>query len=131
MNIKNILKKNWKRITNERVDIFNYITTKHIFTSNDLLDRFNNIWRASIFRIVNLFLDLWVIRKVNLWNKVETYELYSESNHHEHMKCEKCNSILSFTSSNICNKIFEEAKLLWFTIKSHSIWVYGICSKCL
>jgi len=39
-----------------------------------------------------------------------SYEINDEEHHHEHMKCEKCDSIISFASENICKKIFSEAK---------------------
>jgi Fe2+ or Zn2+ uptake regulation protein len=55
---------------------------------------------------------------------MEMYEVInSDHHHHEHMKCEKCNKIISFESEEICNKIFEEAKKLGFSIKEHSVVV--------
>jgi len=78
-----------------------------------------------------LFLELWVIRKIDVWDKALTYEINDETHHHEHMKCFICNSIISFESDNICKKIFEEAKNMWFKIKSHNIWIVGTCKNCL
>jgi Fe2+ or Zn2+ uptake regulation protein len=46
------------------------------------------------------------------------------------MKCEKCDSIISFESDYICKKIFGEAKKIWFKIKTHNIWVLWICKNC-
>jgi len=131
MNIEKILKENNNRITPERISIFNFLKTKHIFTYNDIMDNFKELWRSSIFRTLNLFLDLWVIRKVDIWENIMTYELNDENHHHEHMKCNKCNSIITFHSDNICKKIFEEAKKIWFEIKSHNIWIVGTCKNCL
>lgn len=131
MNIENILKEKQNRVTPERIAIFNFLKTKHIFTYNDIMDNFENIWRSSVFRTLNLFLSLWIIRKIDLWDNIMSYELNDNEHHHEHMKCNICNSIISFHSNDICKKIFEEAKKLWFEIKSHSIWVVGTCKNCL
>ncbi len=131
MKIENILKQNKNRVTPERIAIFDFLKTRHIFTYNDIIKNFKNIWRASIFRTLNLFLDLWVIRKVDIWEKIMTYEFNDEKNHHEHMRCEKCESIISFESKYICDKIFIEAKKIWFEIKNHSIWVVWTCKNCL
>ncbi len=131
MNIENILKEKQNRVTPERIAIFNFLKTKHIFTYNDIMDNFENIWRSSVFRTLNLFLSLWIIRKIDLWDNIMSYELNDNEHHHEHMKCNICNSIISFHSNDICKKIFEEAKKLWFEIKSHSIWVVGTCKDCL
>ncbi len=131
MNIENILKKHSKSVTSERIEIYNFLQTKHIFCANDLLGEFKDLWRASVFRTINLFLEIWVIRKVWLGDKADNYELIHEDHHHEHMKCEKCWEIISFESESICKKIFEEAKKMWFKIKEHSIWVLWTCKKCI
>lgn len=129
--IESILKTNKYSVTSERLSIFKFLTTIHIFTYNDIEDNFKNIWRASIFRTLNLFLKLWIIRKIDVWDKVMTYELNDHDNHHEHMKCSSCNSIISFHSDNICKKIFNEAEKIWFKITSHNIWVLWTCKNCL
>ena len=131
MNIENILKENKNRVTHERVAIFDFLKSKHIFTYSDIDKHFEDVSRASIFRTLNLFLSLWVIRKVEVWDKTMTYEINDESHHHEHMKCEKCNCIISFDSDSICSRIFCEARKIWFEVKSHNIWVIGICKSCL
>lgn len=131
MKIEELLKEHSLKITKERIEIYNFLVKKHIFSCNDLIINFKNIWRASIFRTLNIFLEIWVIRKVNLWEKIETYEVVNESHHHEHMKCDKCKKIISFESENICKKILEEASKKWFKVKSHNICVVWICENCL
>lgn len=131
MDIINILKNNKKSITNERVEIFEYIKNKHIFSSNDLINHFSSLWRASVFRIIKLFLELWIVRNISLWDKNDLYELNDLLNHHEHMKCEKCWIIINFNSEEICKNIEIKANNLWFKIKNHSINIVWICSKCL
>lgn len=131
MNIENILKEKHNRVTSERLAIFAFLKTKHFFTYNDIMINFKDIWRSSVFRTLNLFLNLWVIRKVDVWNNIATYELNDEKHHHEHMVCNKCDSVITFHSNDICKKIFKEAKKIWFEIKSHHIWIIGTCKKCL
>ncbi|MDD3793535.1 MAG: Fur family transcriptional regulator [Candidatus Gracilibacteria bacterium] len=131
MNIEKILREKQNRVTPERIAIFNFLETKHIFTYNDIMDNFKDIGRSSIFRTLNLFLSLGIIRKLDLGGNIMSYELNNENHHHEHMKCNVCNSIITFHSENICKKIFEEAKKMGFEIKSHSIGVVGTCKKCL
>lgn len=130
MKIEKILKNNNKRITSERVAIFDYLKTKHIFSYDDITKNFDDIWRSSIFRTLNLFLDIWVIRKIDIWDNKNTYELEKSEHHHEHMKCNNCDKIISFHSDKICNQLFEEAKKIWFEIKQHNIWIVWICKKC-
>jgi len=132
MNIENILKAHKNRVTPERVAIYKFLKTRHLFSYNDIVENFSTIGRASIFRTLNLFLEIWVIRKVEVWENIATYELQGDDHHHhEHMKCSKCLNIINFESENICKKIFTEAKKIWFEITSHSIGVLGTCKNCL
>jgi Fur family ferric uptake transcriptional regulator len=102
-----------------------------LFSSNELLDNFSSLWRASIFRTINLFLELWIIRKILLWDRGENYELVNENHHHEHMTCEKCHKIIHFESDSICKDIIKQANNNWFKVKSHSINITWTCEKCL
>ena len=127
MDIKAILLENGKRVTNERILLFCFIKKTHIFTARSLQNCFPNIGRASIFRTLRLFNDIWIIRKIGK----ESYEINDGENHHEHMKCEKCNTLFSFDSHSICSQIFRQAERLGFRIKSHNVWVTGVCKNCL
>jgi len=131
MKIENILKENNNRVTPERIAIFEFLKTKHIFTYNDIIENFKSLGRASIFRTLNLFLDLAIIRKIDVGDKTMTYEFVDHHNHHEHMRCDCCNSIIGFHADSICKMILEEAKKMWFQVKSHSISVVGKCKNCL
>jgi len=58
MDIIQILKDDNNRVTPERVAIYTFLETKHLFTYNDIIDNFSSISRASVFRTLNLFLEL-------------------------------------------------------------------------
>ena len=130
MDIEIILRNNGKSITEERKIIFGYLETKHIFSAQEILEQFPTLGRASIFRTLRLFVDIGVIRRLNIGERGESYELNHVDHHHEHMKCESCHTILSFESRSICHKIFQEAKKQGFKIQEHSLSILGKCSKC-
>ena len=130
LDIKKILKKNKKKVTSERIDIFDYVVKKHIFDSNELLNKFPEIWRASIFRTINLFLEIWIIRKVRSWKSGDSYELVRWEHSHEHMECWKCWEIISFESDKIYQEINQKAEALWFKIEEKFLNISGKCKKC-
>lgn len=130
MELQKILKENWYSLTKERIDIFEYIKNSSFFNANDLLNRFCDIWRASVFRIINLFLKLGIIRRINLWDKIETYEYIDEKSHNEYIKCRICWSVIPFECNDICKKIVKEAEKKWFKVEEHSIWVFWVCQNC-
>lgn len=130
MDIEKILKTHKKSITPERLSLFTAMDEKHIFSAYNIEQDFPNLSRASIFRTIKLFLELWVIRRLPLWENGDVYEIEHTHHHHEHMKCQSCWDIFSFDSENICKKIFEAAKKQWFKISEHSLGIFGTCYKC-
>lgn len=131
MDIKNILRNHWKKATPERVELFEWMGKNHLFNSADIEKNFSHIGRASIFRTLKLFCDIWVLRRIYLWDSWDKYEVECcETHHHEHMKCKQCWDILNFAADNICKKIFSEAKKLSFHIEEHSLSIFGKCKKC-
>lgn len=130
MDIENILRTHKKSITEERKDIFSFIEKRHIFWAQEILDHFPDLWRASVFRTIRLFLEIGILRRLILGNRGETYEINRIWDHHEHMKCRICEDILNFDSGTICQKIFEEAKKQGFIIQEHSLSIIGKCQKC-
>ena len=132
MKIENILKSHTKKCTPERLELFAWMEKKHLFNSVDLESAFPNIGRASIFRTIKLFCEIWILRKIYLWEAAESYEIECcKKHHHEHMKCNSCGDVLSFESENICKKLFSEAKKIGFQISEHSIWIFGTCKNCI
>lgn len=128
---KNIFHECWKKWTQEREDILNFLQEIHIFSSQVLLEKFPDIGRASIFRTITLFTQMWLIRRVNLGGKWEEYEfIKSWIAHHEHMKCTKCNTVISFESNFICKLLEKVCKNKGFKLKEHSISVLWLCDKC-
>lgn len=130
MDLQALLKEKWFRTTKEREKIFSYMQTKHLFTASDIEKQFSNIGRASIFRTIKFFFELGIVRKISLGNNTTYYEINDKNNPHEHMKCQKCDEILSFDSSAIYSEIFKKAKKEGFQIQSHSVNILWICDNC-
>ncbi len=129
MNIETILKSQWKSVTKERIEVYNGIQSLHLFQASDLVDLFPHIGRASIFRILTLFVDIGVLRKLNLENRGDFYELESQS-HHEHFECNSCHSVLHFDAGFICKTLDYLAKKQWFLLRNHQILLSGLCPNC-
>jgi len=134
MTLKDILKKAWKKHTEEREIIFSAVKNLHHFDysklQNYLKEENIKIWRASIFRTLNLFLENWVLKNVcNKWWTI-IYEYIDQKNHHEHLKCKKCWKIIEFDDSKIHKYLEEIAKKYDFVLLDHSINLEGLCGEC-
>lgn len=121
-----------RRWTKERQQLFDFIDRNHLVSAPMLEAKFPNIGRASIFRTLKTFTDLGILRRVNLGRGYDEYEaIESDANHHhEHMRCVKCNAVISFPSASICAQIVKLAGEHWFEVSEHSINVLGVCKGC-
>ena len=135
MELKEILKKFNKSYTEEREIIYSAIKKIHHFgynrLSNYLKDNWSKIWRASIFRALNLFVEVNILENICNKNWVMIYEYVDEDNHHEHMKCKNCWKIIEFDDSLIHKDLFKIAKKHNFKLLSHSINLEGLCEDCI
>lgn len=131
MNIQEVLRKHKKKVTPERVELFLWMEKKHLFNSWDLESSFSHIGRASIFRTIKLFVEIWVLRRVSLWEQAESYEIECcEDHHHEHMKCQSCWNVYSFNANIICKLLWQVAKKHGFQMQEHSVSLFWRCKNC-
>ena len=80
---------------------------------------------ASVFRTIQLFLSLDIVREINMLDKKRRYELTQEKSHH-HIQCSVCGKIENI---DIC--ILEDVKNLTnYKITNHMMEFKGICPEC-
>ncbi len=131
MNIQQILKHHNKSVTPERVMLYDWMSSRHVFEARDIQTDFTEISRASVFRNLKLFVDIGILRRVYLGTGSESYELEHQGHHHEHMKCQSCGEVTSFDSGNICSVLFDIAKKQGFQVSEHSVNIFGTCKNCI
>lgn len=131
MKIEEKLKKYGKKVTPERVSLYQWMQEKHLFCAADIEKDFSHIGRASIFRSLKLFVEIWALRRVNLWDAGDKYEVECcISCRHEHMRCNTCGEILNFSWDALYKQIFLQAKKLGFQIDECSVSIFWTCKKC-
>lgn len=131
MKIKQQLKLYKKSVTPERLKLFEFMEGEHLFGAIDVEQAFPDVGRASIYRTLKLFSEIWVLRRISLWDKWESYETIDEGHHHEHMKCNSCGEVTSFDSEFICKLLSKVSKNYNFQMKEHSINILGTCKNCI
>lgn len=133
---KNILIKNNYRLTQQRKEllkVFVKYKEKH-FNAEQLLDilkdRDEGIGLATIYRNLELFHRLGILKKLDFNDEFKYYELNLIEKHHHHLICINCDRIIEFNDEALGDferKLEEEYD---FEIKDHIIKFYGICKKC-
>ena len=86
--------------------------------------------RSSIYRAINLFVELGIAHKVNIgWKyKIELTDAFSE--HHHHLTCTKCHKIVSISEKELENFILKITNSEGFQPLSHQIEIQGLCKNC-
>jgi len=89
---------------------------------------------ATVYRNILFLENAGMISRIKLPDKKSYFEksgiVASEKKHHDHFICDICGGITEFFSPDIEELQDKIASSMNFTIKSHRMEIYGICSGC-
>lgn len=133
---KNKLSSHNYKLTKQREDILKvFIQNKNQhFNAEELFEKVQEInpevGLATIYRSLELFCELDIIRQLDFDNSYKRYELNVKGNHHHHLICLECGKIVEFNDEvleKFENSVEEEYD---FKIVNHRIKFYGFCKEC-
>jgi Fur family ferric uptake transcriptional regulator len=108
-------------------------TEKHI-TAEELyrmVQRKNPaIGSATVYRTLKLLRESGICRELKLDDGTSRYEHLYGHNHHDHMICTHCGTMVEVFSPGIERLQEKLAKSNGFRIQSHRLELYGTCKKC-
>lgn len=84
---------------------------------------------ATIFRMMNDFLQKGITKEVQFEKGKSRYELASKGDHH-HLICENCGKIEPVEDNFIPEMEKELGAKHQFLIKRHSLEFFGLCANC-
>lgn len=87
--------------------------------------------RASIYRVIKLFEELGIVRRIQIgWKyKLELSDIFNDHHHHAH--CISCQAIISLPLNNHLERlIFDDAEKQNFKVTGHNVELYGYCEQC-
>lgn len=84
--------------------------------------------QATIYRIIESFIEKGLISRVQLQEKKFYYE--AKRAEHHHVVCTKCGNIEDVSNCNISNLIKEIEHTHGFMVKTHSLEFFGLCNNC-
>lgn len=88
------------------------------------------VGHATVYRTLKLFAESGLAREILLHDGQTRYEHVIAGEHHDHLVCTNCNSIVEFEDATIEKQQEEIAARHGFQIKSHKMEIYGLCSNC-
>lgn len=120
------------RVTNARLKLFHLLVgTKPLSIQDILLKANGTIDRVGVYRNVELFETLGIIRRITIgWKyKIELSDAFTP--HHHHLVCITCGNVADIKADEKIEQfIYEVAKSYRFRPISHQFEVEGYCQLC-
>lgn len=88
------------------------------------------IGHATVYRTLKLFAEAGLAREIHLHDSQTRYEHVMAGEHHDHLVCTGCDSIIEFEDETIEKLQEAVAARHGFKIKSHKMEIYGLCAGC-
>lgn len=136
---KELLKEKGFKITSQRESVLEVLknnASQHM-TAEEIYVKVKEIspeiGLATVYRTIQLLLDLKLVDKLDLNDGFIRYEiskLDDESHHHHHLICEICGKVIE-AEDDLLDQIEETCSLKYnFKVTNHVVKFYGICSEC-
>src|SRR5207302_5505484 len=109
-----------------------FLSMEHV-TAEDLyrmLSRHKpHIGLATLYRTLNLLCDSGIAQERHFGTQTH-YDNVVHKRHHDHMICTQCGLIMEFENCDIEKLQEQVAAKHGFTITTHKLELYGLCTKC-
>ena len=122
------------RLTGPRRSILGLIAgrTGH-FTAADLVadvrDRKLGIGRATVFRSLDVLLELGVVERIDLPNGDHAY-VACEPKHHHHVVCSRCGRATDIEDAGLGSVVGDVERRTGYRIDRHRLELFGLCPEC-
>lgn len=138
---KALLRSRGLKVTNQRLLILEVLAAcpdRHL-TAEEIYEIVKadcpEIGLATVYRTIQLLLELHLVDRINLDDGFVRYEIgsatESESKHrHHHLICNKCGKVLSFQDDLLEELEGKIMKTMGFWVVDHEVKLYRYCKKC-
>lgn len=126
------LRHNGHSVTNSRLLVCQTLAKHAPIGMREVITQLDGeVDRASIYRIIALFEELGIVRKIPIgWKyKLELSDKFTHHHHHAH--CLSCKRIITLPEDKLLEQLIEKtAEKQGFAITDHHIELHGYCSNC-
>lgn len=114
------------------LEMLEHSPTRHMSAEDiyrQFLDGQDDIGLATVYRVLTQFESAGLVRRHHFEGGHAVFEL-ERGNHHDHMVCIKCGLVVEFQDEVIEKRQHEKAHELGFSLREHSLIMYGECKNC-
>ena len=139
---KELLKKKGLKVTKQRLIVLETLgehPDKHL-TAEEIYElvkkSYPEIGLATIYRTVQVLLELQLIDRVNFDDGFERYELANlsedgaQKHHHHHLICKMCGRVFEFEEDMLESLELRIEQSTGFIVTDHEVKLYGYCNEC-
>ncbi len=130
--LKSLLKKEGYSLTKPRKLVFDLLLNQEPQSMQVLTQRaIGKIDRATVYRTVELFERLGIVRRLNVgWKyKIELSDIFT--GHHHHMYCTNCGRMFDLPDSPMLETMIDSVVAKTeFSPRGHQLEIYGLCASC-
>lgn len=88
------------------------------------------IGRATLFRALELMIELGVVERLDMPNGDHTYVACAPAHHH-HVVCSRCGRTAEVNDAGLTGAVGEIERQSGFRIDAHRLELFGLCRNCL
>ena len=131
--LKQHLTKHNLKLTRQREHILNaFLKMEHVTAEQMyhlLAKKDPHIGLATIYRTLKLFCETGLAQERHFGTQTQ-FDNVAHKGHHDHMICTSCGKIVEFQNCQIEKLQEEVATKNGFSIQTHKLELYGLCSDC-
>ena len=131
--LKQHLSKHNLKLTRQREHILNaFLKMEHVTAEQMyhlLAKKDPHIGLATIYRTLKLFCETGLAQERHFGTQTQ-FDNVAHKGHHDHMICTSCGKIVEFQNCQIEKLQEEVATKNGFSIQTHKLELYGLCSNC-
>jgi len=128
--IKNALKSQGFTATKTRMAILGALLKMQPVGIQALIAALPDVDRATVYRTIDLFVDLNIAKKVYTGFKYSVELSDSFQEHHHHLTCLRCNTVIDVRTPEIEFAIDQVASNNGFRPVRHDLEIAGYCANC-
>ncbi|MBV8342790.1 MAG: ferric iron uptake transcriptional regulator [Gammaproteobacteria bacterium] len=128
------LRKAGLKVTLPRLKILEILagsSTRHLSAEDIyrmLLESNEDIGLATVYRVLTQFEAAGLVTRHHFEDGMAVFEL-NQGTHHDHIVCQDCGRVEEFMDSGIEQRQTAVATKLGFTLRDHSLILYGHCRR--